>query len=198
MPCHGPGRTWSGRLYRPALAGASAWMSSDLVERMAPDPRRTVHPAATRCEMTWIVMPGECNALDTVFGGQVMAWIDVCAAVAAQRFTRGTVVTAAMDSLSFRAPIRRGQIAVLQAQVNWAGKTSAEVGVRVEREDPNTGLRTHTSTAYLTFVALDDSGQPRLVPTLAPTSEDERRRFADGARRRNRRLAQRNEDAARR
>ena len=69
------------------------------------------HPAHTRTEMTWIVMPGQCNSLGTVFGGQVMAWIDVCAAVAAQRFCRGNVVTASMDSMSFTGPIQLGQIA---------------------------------------------------------------------------------------
>ncbi len=93
-------------------------------------------------------MPGESNALGTVFGGKVMAWIDICAAVSAQRFARSTVVTAAMDQLMFRAPIRHGEIAILQSQVNWAGRSSMEVGVRVEREEPKTGIRTHTSTAY--------------------------------------------------
>ncbi len=91
-----------------------------------------VHPAQTATEMTWIVMPGDCNALNTVFGGQVCSWVDVCAAVAAQRFARTNVVTAAMDSLVFKAPIRHGMVAVLRAMVNWAGRTSLEVGVRVE------------------------------------------------------------------
>lgn len=138
---------------------------------------RVVHPSETRCEMTQIVMPGQCNALGTVFGGQVMAWIDVCAAVAAQRFSRLPVVTAAMDSLIFRAPIQNGQVAVLQAMVNWAGRTSMEVGVRVEAEDTLAGTRTHTSTAYLTFVALDASRQPIPVPELVPQTDEEMRRF---------------------
>lgn len=159
---------------------------------------RDVTPSATRTEMTWIVMPGQTNALGTVFGGEVMAWIDVCAAVAAQRFARGPVVTASMDSLLFRAPIRKGEIAVLQATVNWAGKTSMEVGVRVEAEDPNTGTRTHTSTAYLTFVALDDTGAKRRVPNLLCETDDERRRCANADVRRARRLAARTEDRLRR
>lgn len=153
-----------------------------------------VTPAQTRTEMTWIVMPSEANALGTVFGGKVMAWIDVCAAVAAQRFTRTNVVTAAMDQLSFEAPIRHGQIAVVQAQVNWAGRTSLEVGVRVEAEDPFTGERTHTSTAYLTFVAVDAENRPVQVPRLAPETDADRRRMADAERRRARRLAAREED----
>ncbi|MCO4748239.1 MAG: acyl-CoA thioesterase [Proteobacteria bacterium] len=159
---------------------------------------RDVTPSATRTEMTWIVMPGQTNALGTVFGGEVMAWIDVCAAVAAQRFARGAVVTASMDSLLFRAPIRTGEIAVLQATVNWAGRTSMEVGVRVESEDPNTGTRTHTSTAYLTFVALDEHGNKRPVPKLVCETEAERRRCADAEIRRARRLAARTEDKSRR
>lgn len=153
-----------------------------------------MHPADTRTEMTWIVMPGQANALGTVFGGQVMAWIDVCAAVSAQRFARCNVVTAAMDNLLFRAPIKHGQVVVLQSQVNWAGRTSMEAGVRVESEDPLTGVRVHTSTAYLTFVAVGEDGQTREVPTLVPVTADDRRRFAQGERRRARRLEAREED----
>ena len=160
--------------------------------------RDAVTPGETRTEMTWIVMPGQTNALGTVFGGEVMAWIDVCAAVAAKRFARGAVVTASMDSLLFRAPIRQGEIAVLQATVNWAGRTSMEVGVRVESENPNTGERTHTSTAYLTFVALDEQGQKRAVPALRCETEEEHRRQADAEVRRARRLQARAEDKARR
>lgn len=143
-------------------------------------------------------MPGQTNALGTVFGGEVMAWIDVCAAVAAQRFARGTVVTASMDSLLFRAPIRKGEIAVLQATVNWAGRTSMEVGVRVESEDPHSGTRTHTSTAYLTFVALNADGQKCPVPRLEPQTQAEKRRLADAEIRRARRLSARTEDRDRR
>ena len=153
--------------------------------------RRVVAPAETATEMTWIVMPGDCNALGTVFGGQVCAWIDVCAAVSAQRFARTNVVTAAMDQLVFKAPIRQGKVAVLKAMVNWAGRTSMEVGVRVEEEDPMTGTRAHTSTAYLTFVSVGPDLAPRPVPLLQPQSEDERRRFREAEHRRADRLAHR-------
>lgn len=163
----------------------------------AADGRVVVHPSTTRCEMTWIVMPGQTNALGTVFGGQVMAWIDVCAAVAAQRFARSDVVTAAMDQLLFRAPIRHGEIAVLQATVNQASRTSMEVGVRVESEDPRTGRRTHTSTAYLTFVSLDEHRRPRELPVLAPETDEERRREREAIQRRNDRLAARERDRER-
>lgn len=136
-------------------------------------------------------MPGDCNQLGTVFGGQVCAWIDVCGAVAARRFTRSNVVTAAMDQLVFKAPIRQGKVALVQATVNWAGRTSMEVGVRVFEEDTDLGVRTHTSTAYLTFVAVDANNQPVQVPTLAPSSDDERRRWREAEVRRADRLAHR-------
>ncbi|MBX2801717.1 MAG: acyl-CoA thioesterase [Myxococcales bacterium] len=160
-------------------------------KRTASTDVRIVHPSATRTEMTWIVMPGDCNALDTVFGGQVCSWIDVCAAVAAQRFCNCNVVTAGMDGLVFKAPIRRGMVAVLQAQVNWAGRTSMEVGVRVEEEDPFTGKRVHTSAAYLTFVAVDTDRKPCPVPQLRPHSEIEIRRHREAQQRRQTRLAHR-------
>lgn len=153
--------------------------------------RRSVSPSQTRCEMTWIIMPGQTNALGTVFGGQLAAWADVCAAISAQRFSRSTVVTAAMDDLVFKVPIKRGDVAVLQAQVNWAGRTSMEVGVRVEGENPLTGERVHTATAYFTFVCLDPEGRPRPVPELTPETHDEVRRHAEAKERRDARLARR-------
>jgi acyl-CoA hydrolase len=152
---------------------------------------RVVHPAETATEMTWIVMPGDCNALGTVFGGQVCSWVDVCGAVAAQRFARTNVVTAAMDSLVFKAPIRHGMIAVVRGMVNWSGTTSLEVGVRVEEEDPKSGARTNTSTSYLTFVSVDAALKPLPVPRLVPVSPDELRRFAEAEARRADRLAHR-------
>lgn len=149
---------------------------------------RIVSPTETRCEMTFIVMPEHLNALDSVFGGQVMSWIDVCAGVSAQRFCRNIAVTASMDHLSFQAPIRKGDVVVVQSQVNWAGRTSMEVGVRVESEHLHTGARTHTSTAYVTMVALGDDGRPCNVPTLEPGSDLERRRHLAAQRRRELRL----------
>ena len=151
----------------------------------------TGSPEDTRTEMTWIVMPGDCNALGTVFGGQVCAWIDVCASVAAQRFAHTNVVTAAMDQIGFKAPIRRGKVAVLRAKVNWAGRTSMEVGVRVEEEDPIRGTRTHTSTAYLTFVSVDAALRPQPVPRLELRTEEDRRRWREAEARRTDRLAHR-------
>jgi len=152
---------------------------------------RQVCPSETRTEMTWIVLPQDTNALGTAFGGAVMSWMDICGAIAAQRFSHTDVVTAQMDQLSFLAPIPAGHIAVVQASVNWAGRTSMEVGVRVEQEDPYTGERTHTSSAYLTFVSVDKSGVKSQVPRLVPETDLQRRRFEDAVRRRAERLAAR-------
>ncbi|HND34265.1 MAG TPA: acyl-CoA thioesterase, partial [Myxococcota bacterium] len=127
-----------------------------------------VPPASTRVEMTQIVLPEHTNARGTIFGGQVAAWIDISAAISAQRFCRRSVVTASIDELHFLHPIHRGHIAIFQAVVNCAWKHSMEVGVRVEGEDPLTGQRTHTASAYLTFVALDEDGRPVGVPALDP------------------------------
>jgi len=130
----------------------------------------------SRVQMTQLVLPEHTNAIGTIFGGQVAAWIDICAAIAAQRFCRRQVVTVSIDSLRFLNPIQRGHIAIFQASVNAAWRTSMEIGVRVEGEDPMTGDRTHTASAYCTFVALDANGRPTTVPeAIVETAEDQRR-----------------------
>ena len=123
-------------------------------------------PSDTRVEMTQIVLPTHTNNLQTVFGGQVAAWIDICAAVSAQRFSKGQTVTASIDELHFLKPIKQGMIVILQSQVNYAWGSSMEVGVIVEAEDPMTGIRNKCCTSYLTFVALDDDGKKRKVRDL--------------------------------
>jgi acyl-CoA hydrolase len=146
-------------------------------------------PEATRCTMTQIVMPGHANgAAGVMFGGIMMQWIDVCAGVAAMRLAGGGVVTASIDRLDFIHPVHVGDIVNLSAQVNFASRTSMEVGCRVETEDVRTGDRRTTTKAYLTFVAVDAPGVPRQVPLLAPATDDERRRYAQGAARREDRL----------
>lgn len=146
-------------------------------------------PTASRCVMTQIVMPGHTNgAAGVMFGGVMMQWIDVCAGVAAMRHCGGRVVTASIDRLDFLHPVRVSDVVVLQAQVNYTGRTSMEVGCRVETEDPKTRERRYTTKAYLTFVAVDHEGKPRPVPPLTPESEAESRRFAEAAARRKERL----------
>src|SRR6476660_8332523 len=139
--------------------------------------------------MTQIVMPMHTNGVAGVmFGGVMMQWIDVCAGVAAMRHAQGAVVTASIDRLDFLSPVQVGEIVVLQAQVNHAAKTSMEVGCRVETEDMRTSTRRYVTKAYLTFVAVDDHGKPRLIPPLELVTDDDRRRHADAALRRQDRL----------
>lgn len=146
-------------------------------------------PSSSRVETTQIVMPSHTNGVGGVlFGGTLVQWIDVCAAVAAMRHCGGSAVTASIDRLDFLVPIHVGDIVVLQAQVNYAARTSMEVGCRVETEDPRTGERRYTTKAYLTFVALDSNGKPRKIPELAPKTKEEKRRYASAEERRAERL----------
>jgi acyl-CoA hydrolase len=146
-------------------------------------------PRASRVEMTELVLPGDTNALGTIFGGKVMQWIDIAASVAGMRHSGGNVVTASIDALTFLTPIHLGEIVRLQAQVNFVGTTSMEIGVRVEAEDPRTGALRYTTKAYLTFVAIDSDGRPRPIPPLALQDDEDRRRAADADARRKARLA---------
>jgi acyl-CoA hydrolase len=146
----------------------------------------------TAVEMTQIVLPSHANNHGTAFGGQIAAWIDIAAAVSAQRFARMPVVTASMDQLHFLKGVKRGMVVILYAQVNQAWNTSMEVGVRVEMEDPLTGERNLCCSAYLTFVALDDAGAPGALPSFDPGTSPEAIRRAQGAQeRRDHRLATR-------
>ena len=138
---------------------------------------------------TQIVMPMHVNGSGGImFGGIVVSWIDVCAGVSAMRHAGGPVVTASIDRLDFITPIRLGEIVVLQAQVNYASRTSMEVGCRVETEDPRTRVRRYTTKAYLTFVALGPDGKPRPVPPVLAETPTEQRRCQDAQTRRAERL----------
>jgi acyl-CoA hydrolase len=139
--------------------------------------------------MTQIVMPMHTNGVAGVmFGGIMMQWIDVCAGVAAMRHASGAVLTASIDRLDFLSPVRVGEIVVLQAMVNYAGKTSMEVGCRVETEDMRTGTRRYVTKSYLTFVAVDNDGKPRSIPALELVTDHDRRRHAEAEKRRTERL----------
>jgi acyl-CoA hydrolase len=146
-------------------------------------------PGSSRCVMTQIVMPGHTNgSAGVLFGGVLMQWIDVCAGVAAMRHAGGAVVTASIDRLDFMVPVKLGDVVLLQAQVNFAHRTSMEVGCRVETEDPSTRERRYTTKAYLTFVAIDADHRPRPVPDLVLETAEDRRRHDEGERRRAERL----------
>ena len=124
----------------------------------------------------------------TAFGGQIAAWVDICAAVSAQRFCRDSVVTASMDALHFLEPVRRGMVVILRSQVNRAWRSSMEVGVRVDTENPRTGEMRHCCSAYLTFVSIDEKGKPKQLPKLSIFSEGEEQRWEDAQVRRELRL----------
>src|SRR3954470_10160185 len=141
-------------------------------------------PSESAVTMTELVLPSDTNALGSIFGGKVMSWIDIAAAIAAGRHSRRVVVTASIDALHFIAPIKLGHYVHIRAKVNFAGRTSMEVGVRVDSENPITGELTHTATAYTTFVALDDHGRPTPIPPVLATSPEEIRRFEEAKKRR--------------
>lgn len=141
---------------------------------VGPSAHRSRPMRAARARMTEIVMPNDTNPHGSVSGGRVMHLIDVCGAVAAVRHARRPVVTAAVDDLVFYAPVPLGHILLLDAQVTLAGDTSMEVRVTVHGENPVTGEKRHTTTAYLTFVGLDEGGRPARVPELMPETDEER------------------------
>jgi acyl-CoA hydrolase len=135
--------------------------------------------------------PADANTTGNVHGGIIMHLCDEVAGIAAVRHSGARVVTAAMDRMNFRHPVFVGQLVTVKATVNAAWRTSMEVGVRVESENVRSGEVLHTSTAYLTMVALDDEGNPTEVPTVAPETPDEIRRAREAQLRRDTRLAER-------
>ena len=151
--------------------------------------------SVSRHETSEIMMPQHANNLGHVFGGVVLAMMDSTAAIAAIRHARINMVTASIDRVDFREPIHVGDLVVMKASVNYVGRTSMEVGVRVEAEDMLTGDRRHTNSAYLTFVAVDRNGRPVEVPPLLPESEDELRRHRAAQDRRRRRLEEKQDEA---
>ena len=156
---------------------------------MADDALTPKPVSASRVETTEIVLPSHTNQLGNIFGGQLMAWIDVTAAIAASRHARSVCVTASIDALQFVAPIKLGQHVTLLASVNYTGRTSMEVGVRIDSENPSTGERAHVATSYLTFVAIDERGVPCEVPPVYPETDAEKRRWQHAKTRRAARLA---------
>jgi acyl-CoA hydrolase len=145
-------------------------------------------------ETSEIMMPGHANNLGHVFGGVVLGMMDKTAAVAAIRHARATCVTASIDRVDFREPIHLGDLVVMKASVNYVGRTSMEVGVRVEAEDLQTGNRRHTNSCYLTFVAVDRNGRPVEVPDIKPETPEEIRRYQAAVERRRRRLEEREQE----
>src|ERR1700689_3156079 len=141
-------------------------------------------------EMAEIVMPNDANPLNALVGGRLMHWIDLAGAMAAHRHSRQRVVTASIDHMDFLVPVRVGDLVILRASVNRAFHTSMEVGVKVWVENYHSEERRHVSSAYLTFVAIDEKGNRLAVPPVIPETEDEKRRYEDAVRRREIRRAE--------
>jgi acyl-CoA hydrolase len=139
-----------------------------------------------------LMMPTDENARGHVFGGAVLALMDKTAAVCAMRHARATCVTVSVDRVDFREPIYVGELVLMMASVNWVGRTSMEVGIRIEAENMLTGVRRHTNSCYVTFVAIDREGHPQEVPHLICETETERRRFEMAGKRHALRIAERN------
>lgn len=140
-------------------------------------------PSETSIEMREMVMPNHTNSHGTVFGGTVMSWIDIAAAMVAARHCGRPVVTAHIDDIDFFAPIKMGYHVLIQASLNYVGRSSMIVGVKVTSENPYTGEIRTTTKAYLTFVALDDLSRPVEIPQLIPETEDEIRRYENAKKR---------------
>jgi acyl-CoA hydrolase len=144
---------------------------------------------ASRSEMTEIVLPANTNPLGKLLGGQVMHWVDMVAAMAAHRHSNSYVVTASVDYIDFRNPVSLGEIVTLKSQVNRVFHTSIEVGVEVYSESMG-GEKKHTTTAYVTFVAIDEHTRlPKPVVPLIVKTAEEKRRYREAAKRRAVRLA---------
>ena len=142
-------------------------------------------------EYSELALPNDANGLGHVLGGKVMHLVDLAGAMAAMRHARRPVVTASVDHMSFLYPVRISQLIILRSSVNRVFRTSMEVGVKVQVEDLLSGERRHTSSAYLTFVALDGQGKPIEIPPVIPETPDEIRRYQQAGERREYRLAHR-------
>ena len=142
----------------------------------------------SRSQYTQVTLPNDANNLGNVLGGHIMHLVDMCGGLAAWRHARGPVVTASVDQMSFLSPVRVGQVLILKSSVNRVFHSSIEVGVKVWVEDRTTGKIRHASSAYLTFVALDENGNPIAVESAIPETEEDNRRYEEAGARRKRRL----------
>tara|TARA_B100002052_G_scaffold258427_1_gene250372 strand:- start:390 stop:860 length:471 start_codon:yes stop_codon:yes gene_type:complete len=134
----------------------------------------------THVVMHELILPNDTNNLNTVFGGKVMQYMDLCAAMSAYKFARTAVVTASVDRLDFLSPARVGDMLILKSSVNYSHNSSMEVGVRIDAENAKTGEIRHTASAYLTFVSLGENGKPMKINNILPETADEKRRFKEG------------------
>ncbi len=150
----------------------------------------------TSITMAQVMLPQDANPAGNIHGGVIMKLIDTAAAVVASRHSRANTVTASIDRLDFHNPVFIGDLLFLKAGINMVGRSSMEVGVRVEAENYITGHVRHTASAYLTFVALDEGGKPKSVAPLICETDDEQRRNREASLRKDSRLALRNKEKA--
>ncbi len=144
--------------------------------------------SASRVTISQLMHPEHANLLGNVHGGWIMKLVDEAGALACMRHAQKKVVTVAIDSMTFRQPIKLGDLVILNAEVTYTGRTSMEVTVEVHAENPLTGEQTHTNTAYLVYVALDDEGRPTSVPPLLAETMEEKQKMQQAQERQQRRL----------
>lgn len=149
--------------------------------------KRTVKESAL--ETAHLMMPQDANIQGNVYGGTIMKLMDEIAGSVGALHARRNVVTASIDRMNFYEPVYIGNLLILKASVNFVGNTSMEIGVRIEARDLRTGKLVHTGSSYLTFVALDELGNPCEIAQIIPETEDEKRRYLEGKARRQQRLA---------
>lgn len=142
-------------------------------------------------ETTEYVFPNDTNQMGNLYGGRLMHWLDICAAIAASRHSNRICVTASVDEINFIHPVRAGEVVIIRAAVNCSFHTSMEVGVKVLSQNLLTGALIHTNTAYFTFVAVDEKGRPVEVAHITPETEEEKRRYNEALKRREVRLQHR-------
>jgi len=145
---------------------------------------RGKRPSESEMTTARLMMPTDANVMGNVFGGAIMRYMDEIAAIVAWRHAGTNVVTASIDRMNFYAPVYVGNLLILKAAVNYVGTTSMEIGVRIEAMDPSTRKGTHTSSCYLTYVALDAKGRPTPIPPLIVTTPQEKRRYKEALARR--------------
>lgn len=150
--------------------------------------RKKKHPRESLVSMTELVLPNDTNTLNNLMGGRLMHWMDIVSAIAGQKHSNSTVVTASVDNISFRSPIQLGNVVTLRAKVTRAFTSSIEIRIDVEAENIPEGKKVASNTAYFTFVAVDKEGTPVEVPEIEPETEEERALYDGALRRRQLRL----------
>lgn len=150
--------------------------------------RKKKYPRESLVSMTELVLPNDTNTLNNLMGGRLMHWMDIVSAIAGQKHSNSTVVTASVDNISFRSPIQLGNVVTLRAKVTRAFNSSIEIRIDVDAENIPEGKKVASNTAYFTFVAVDKEGRPVEVPEIEPENEDERALYDGALRRRQLRL----------